>query len=106
DGLGIVLDASPSTAAILGYPADELVGLRLDSLADPVSTEEIAEVIRVSGQSPAPRAWRLRHRGGHWVSVEATPATRADGAEGHVALAIHDVTRWTALEEQLTRQAF
>ena len=106
DRLGIVLDASPSTAAILGYPAEELVGLRLDSLADPVSTEEIAEVIRVSGQSPAPRAWRLRHRDGHWVSVEATPATRADGAEGHVALAIHDVTRWTALEEQLTRQAF
>ncbi len=107
DRLGIVLDASPSTAAILGHRAEELVGLRFDSLADPAHADDIANVIRGSTRGSAAHAWRLRHRDGHWVSVEATPATRADGpTAGHVALAIHDVTRWTALEEALTRQAF
>jgi diguanylate cyclase (GGDEF)-like protein/PAS domain S-box-containing protein len=107
DRLGIVLDASPSTAAILGYQARELVGLRLDSLADPAHADDIADAIRGSTRGSSTRAWRLRHRDGHWVSVEATPAARADGPKaGHIALAIHDVTRWTALEEALTRQAF
>ena len=107
DRLGIVLDASPSTAAILGHPARELVGLRLDAIADPANAEDIAALIKGARRGAGPHSWRLRHRDGHWVSVEATSASRPDGPKtSHVALAIHDVTRWTALEEQLTRQAF
>jgi diguanylate cyclase (GGDEF)-like protein/PAS domain S-box-containing protein len=107
DRMGVVVDASPSTAAILGYDGDALVGLRLDALADPDNVDDITDLLGRSVRSSAAHAWRLRHRDGHWVSVEATPAASAETASvGHVALAIHDVTRWTALEEQLTRQAF
>jgi diguanylate cyclase (GGDEF)-like protein/PAS domain S-box-containing protein len=107
DRMGIVVDASPSTAEILGYTPAALVGLRLDALGDPGTTEDIGSIIGSSRRSPTAHSWRLRHRDGHWVSIEATPAARADQhAAGHVALSIHDVTRWTALEEQLTRQAF
>ena len=106
DRLGIVVDASPTTAEILGYAPDELVGLHLESLADPADADDIAEVVRRPVARSTPHAWRLRHRDGHWLSVEATPAASDGSTAGHVALAIHDVTRWTALEEQLTRQAF
>ena len=106
DRLGIVVDASPTTAEILGYAPDELVGLHLESLADPADADDIAEVVRRPVARSTPHAWRLRHRDGHWLSVEATPAASDGSTAGHVALAIHDVTRWKALEEQLTQQAF
>ena len=107
DRVGVVLDASSTTAEILGYTPDELVGLRLETIADPVHADDIAEVLRRPNAASTTHAWRLRHRDGHWLSVEVTPAASSDGSTaGHVALAIHDVTRWTALEEQLTRQAF
>jgi diguanylate cyclase (GGDEF)-like protein/PAS domain S-box-containing protein len=103
----IILDASPATAARLGYRPEELVGMGLDTIADPDDRADILEVAGPSERHPRSRAWRIRHRDGQWISVEVVAAPRFDGPmSGHTALALHDVSRWMALEEQLTRQAF
>ena len=104
---GVVLDASPGSAAIFGYRPEELVGIALDTLADPDDRVDILDVAGPSERRPRSRAWRIRGRDGRWISVEVTVAPRVHGSlAGHTAITLHDVTKWMALEEQLTRQAF
>jgi diguanylate cyclase (GGDEF)-like protein/PAS domain S-box-containing protein len=107
DHSAVILDASPGTAAILGYRPDELVGIGLDTIADPDDRADILEVVGPAERDPRSRAWRIRHRDGRWVSIEVVTTPRPEGPMvGYTALAIHDVSKWMALEEQLTRQAF
>ena len=107
DRAATVLDASEATAAIFGYRAQDLVGMGLDSIAHPDDRADILAVVGPMVNRPRSRAWRIRHREGHWVSIEVVAAPRTDGPlAGHTALAIHDVTKWMELEAQLTRQAF
>ena len=107
DRTATVLDASDATAAILGYRAQDLVGTGFDGLVHPDDRADILAVVGPTVGHARSRAWRIRHREGHWVSIEAVAAPRVDGPlAGHTALAIHDVTKWMELEAQLTRQAF
>jgi PAS domain S-box-containing protein len=101
---GRILFASPSSQTILGYETSELAGRRFVDLVHPDDLAGAAEVIRaaLSGEGSRPHTARIRHREGHWVSLEGIPAAIADDAgEPEMVLGIaRDVTERLRAEEE------
>jgi PAS domain S-box-containing protein len=101
---GRVLFASPASRTILGYGASELVGRRFADLVHPDDVEGAAEVIGAAVAGEGSRAYtaRIRHRSGHWVSLEGIPAAIHDeaGAPQMVLGVARDVTERLAAEEE------
>lgn len=74
--------ASPSTRRLLGYSPEEVMGLNLYRLVNPLdlTTMRHAHARLQDGASAASVTCRMRHREGHWVWVETT-SNRVTGAE-------------------------
>jgi len=108
DGDGVVRYISPSVESTLGYAPADLLETNVKDLVSPKDAATILDIIRDSKPGSRSRfECRIRQLDGVWVSVEAVATNlRDDPSVRGLVLTMHDVSRWKALEEQLTRQAF
>ena len=107
DDSGTIRSVSPSLTSALGYTPETLVNVGIDHIVSPPDVASILAMLSATElPSGARTECRVRHRDGRWLTVEAV-GVRVGGEEDRtLLLALHDVTKWKALEEQLTRQAF
>jgi len=111
DARGLITYQSPAVFAILGYASDELGGRRLEELLHSEDADQVATVchalVQGDGRDQARLEFRLAHRDGSWVDVEATVANSIDDPSVRgLVFNTRDVSERKELEEQLTHQAF
>jgi diguanylate cyclase (GGDEF)-like protein len=102
---GVIEFASASVSTTLHHEPAALVGRDIATIVTPASAAALRETQRAL--APGARATldcELVQDGGGRLAVEVV-ATRLAADRGLV-LTVHDATRWKALEEQLTKQAF
>jgi diguanylate cyclase (GGDEF)-like protein/PAS domain S-box-containing protein len=101
---------SPSAERVLGYTTAELTGIPLVSLLHPddgASALALLEEVARSREFAVPVEWRLRHRQGHWLSVETVASHLEERAALRgVVLNTRDISERKALEAKLAHQAF
>ncbi len=105
DGAGTILYESPAVRRIRGYRPEELIGLPLFDFFHPddvhALSEAFGELLRRPGAEMT-RQYRLRHRDGRWVCVEASARNLlADPAIGGIVLNTRDITERKQAEEAL-----
>ena len=99
------LYVSPSAKDMLGWEADEMLGSRW-SLVHPDDQERQAEAMTrvIASGEPRTEVYRIRHKEGHYVWVEAVtrpiPSAEREG-EWDIIYAGRDVTRRVATEQAL-----
>ncbi|MEO5797799.1 MAG: ATP-binding protein [Gemmatimonadales bacterium] len=107
DGDLMISFASPSVFAVLGTPAEAVMGKPLSILLHPEDFDGArAFVARIeAGKGSLTQMWRMLHTDGSWRPME-TVATdlRAEPGVGGIVLSTRDLTERTHLELQL-RQA-
>jgi diguanylate cyclase (GGDEF)-like protein/PAS domain S-box-containing protein len=107
---GIVRYVTPSVTRVLGYTTEQIEGRPLTALLHPddVGRGEamFAEAVLRPGVT-APTEWRVRHRDGRWMYVEAvgTNLVHEPTVRG-VVVNTRDITERKSLEAQLVHQAF
>ena len=105
---GTLLYNSPSVERVVGYTPSELVSRRLYDLIHPEDVEavrNILERVMLYGGTLAPPEFRLRHKDGSWVWLEAFGNNLLnDAAVGGIVVTSRDVTARRVLEDQV-RQA-
>ena len=110
DERAVVKYQGPSSERLIGRQAADLVGGSYLDLVHPDDVERLRAALVASAEGTDRTAlveYRVRHRSGSWQQMEATVTDlSADTAVGGVVLNAHDVTERTALEAQLSRQAF
>ena len=95
DDRGEVLYASPGHEHKLGYPPDELIGEDIASLVHPDDLQRAVAALAAArpGTRTLLRDLRLRHRSGHWLTVEgALTAAAYDGDSQLLLFTARDVT--------------
>ena len=110
DTTGVVTFAAPAVQRILGVHPDELINAKLIRLIHPDDVGRVAlRVDEAAARSGAGgiMEFRIRHRDGHWVNVEAIPTNLVDvrGVNG-IVLNTWDVTQRRQLEDRLRHLAF
>jgi PAS domain S-box-containing protein len=96
---------SPASHAMLGYAPEELIG----SAIDRIHPDDAERVVRIhdqvfAGGGGTTTTKRVRHRDGHWVSVEATFNLVRDpvsGAPLEICGSLRDITERVASETAL-----
>ncbi len=108
DGGGTIRRVSVSAGALLGHAPGDLAATSVVSLVFPPDAAAVTALVEAATMDPAtPIECRLRHRDGHWMTVELTvTVVQARGLARDLLATFHDVTKWKAIEEQLTVQAF
>jgi diguanylate cyclase (GGDEF)-like protein/PAS domain S-box-containing protein len=106
-----VIYQSPSVERVLGYPAEEIVGTRFDSLLQPGEQGRLAHLLAdpPAGGAGAPQVLEcaLRHRDGGMRQFEMLYTNLlADENVRGIVLNGRDVSERKAFEEQLAHQAF
>ena len=107
---GIVSYAGPA-AAEYGYPADSLVGTRLDEMVHPedrpASRRAVAAALGQPSGLPGRFPCRVRAADGTWRHVEATVAPyRNPGGADQLLVTARDVSDQVALRRQVTHLTF
>jgi diguanylate cyclase (GGDEF)-like protein/PAS domain S-box-containing protein len=98
---------SPACREILGYEPEDLIGCKPLSLVHLEDAEHVAQVYRSLLDTPTRRQsviYRIRHRDGRWIWVEAQLRTLEDaqtGAPCGIIGALRDISIRKAVEEQL-----
>ncbi|MCR5873584.1 ATP-binding protein [Phenylobacterium sp. J426] len=105
---GEIFYISPSIQALTGFAPDELLGRSMipDVHPDDVAAfrDAYGEVIRGVRAAGLPVRYRVRHKDGRWIWVEANPSMVRDGAgQPEFIDVLRDVTEQVALEAELTR---
>jgi diguanylate cyclase (GGDEF)-like protein/PAS domain S-box-containing protein len=105
---GTICRSNLATGATLGYLAADVQGRSIGDLVAPPDAAIILGMLAdPESGTRMPLQIRIRHLDGRWLTVEAAVIGGRDAAGGpELTLRMHDVTKWKALEEQLTRQAF
>jgi diguanylate cyclase (GGDEF)-like protein/PAS domain S-box-containing protein len=98
------LYVSPSARDMFGFEPEQLLGARWDLLHpddQPHVMHTVAEVIAQG--APQTAVYRIRHRDGHYVWVEAAmrPIPSADGRRMELISACRDISRRVAAEQAL-----
>ena len=105
DADGYFRYVSPSVDHVLGYRADELLGLSATMFLAPATLDAVKEQFRDILKQPglhAPIECRAKHRDGSWRILEAIPTNRLDDlAVGGIVFNVRDVTEHRAIEQQL-----
>ena len=104
---GTLLHASAGAARLLGYGVEALVRLPLRQLT--TQADAIAVLDLAFGPPGARTTVETTMRTGtaDWLSVELTVTNLvADRAVGGLVVAVHDVSRWKTLQDELTQLAF
>jgi diguanylate cyclase (GGDEF)-like protein/PAS domain S-box-containing protein len=101
---------SPSVARLFGHPASEHEGLPLTDVVHPDDRATVETFLRrtINGSGALVTAhWRMWHRDGTWRAVESIGMNLLhDASVRGLVLNTRDVSERTALEAQLTHQAF
>jgi diguanylate cyclase (GGDEF)-like protein/PAS domain S-box-containing protein len=101
---------TPSVEALLGYQAEELIGVRLGSVVHPddrAALIDFCSAVSTRADGVARHEFRLRRDDGSWCVVEGVASNLlADEHVRGIVLTAHDVTESRALEAQLKHQAF
>ncbi|HEX2554448.1 MAG TPA: PAS domain S-box protein [Microvirga sp.] len=105
---GARLYLSPATREVLGYAPEELLGSAPAPLLHPDDVERWREKIEALSRGEIDRATnihRLRHKAGHWVTVEASYRLVRDPAGEPLELVsvVRDITERQTLEAQLAQ---
>lgn len=103
------LYCSPSTASLLGYSAEEFLGMTNADIFTPDSLVAIADdVRRVRGEGVSTVIVEAIRKDGRRVWLENKVRVLDQAADGtlHVAIYMRDVTDRKLLEEQLSQMAF
>lgn len=108
---GLITYQSPSVQRMLGYGRQQLIGQELVELVHPDDRQAVihvlGEAMHARPDQPARMHYRWRHYNGGWRDVETTLTNLVDDPTvGGVVLNTRDVTDRTALQAQLTHQAF
>src|SRR5512142_98275 len=73
DVTGVIVYATPSTARLLGYPEEQLIGMNAFSLIHPDDLTHaqlaFARVLDIANRGQ-PTEYRVRRADGQWVDVE------------------------------------
>lgn len=103
------LYASPAARRVLGYPAEQLLGQRLDDLVHP---EDLAGVVTAfalarDGDDTHSTTMRLRAADGNWRWCEAfcRGVESEHTGELEIHAAIHDVSKFKQIEKAIERVA-
>jgi PAS domain S-box-containing protein len=75
DQTGLRLYVSPASREILGYEPEELVGTRASQFTHPDDLQALQMKLAAIGRGEIERTtmnYRLRHKSGHWVPIEAS----------------------------------
>jgi diguanylate cyclase (GGDEF)-like protein/PAS domain S-box-containing protein len=101
---------SPSIARLFGHQPSELEGMALSELIHPDDAGRVQLFLHrtiAEGGSLATVNWRMWHRDGNWRSVESIGMNLLhDSSVRGIVLNTRDVSDRTALEAELTHQAF
>ena len=102
---GLIRFASPSVVTTLGHDPEVLVGTPVQALLSVTDAASILDMYRsvVPGDTGRIECV-IAHPDGRSLTIEVVVTNLPD--EQGLVLAIHDVTRWKDLQEQLTRQAY
>jgi diguanylate cyclase (GGDEF)-like protein/PAS domain S-box-containing protein len=108
DDCGTIRRINPNATTLLGYAAADLAATSISYLVYPADVAPLTAILEAADPSQdGPLECRIRHRDGHWLTVELTLSQVQSHGAGRALLAtLHDVTKWKALEEQLTLQAY
>jgi diguanylate cyclase (GGDEF)-like protein/PAS domain S-box-containing protein len=111
DEKGTITYQSPSVQRVLGYGRQELIDRELYELVHPDDREAVRQMFREATHGnpdqPARLEYRWCHNDGGWRDVETTLTNLLDDPSVRgVVLNTRDVTDRTALQAQLTHQAF
>ena len=108
DARGRIRQVSRSAVELLGHAGADLVGQGVDQLVFPLDVGAVLAMLEPSGfDSTDPQEIRFRHLDGRWLTLEVVGTQVQEPVTGrYLVLTVHDVTKWKALEEELTRQAF
>ena len=103
---GRVIYFSPSVTEVTGYAVDEVTGASMIPLLHPDDIAPTLAAYRslIAGhQLDKPLGYRIRHKDGHWVSLEGRPrlVCDAEGAPSEIIDVRHDVTWRVQLETEL-----
>jgi diguanylate cyclase (GGDEF)-like protein/PAS domain S-box-containing protein len=109
-GDGTIRYQSPSAERMLGRRAADLVGTALADLVHPDDRHHVTAALAKLLEAPTATAeleCRLQHGDGSWRHAESICTNLSDDPRvGGLVLNIRDVTERTALQQQLTHQAF
>ena len=101
---------SPSITRLFGHQPSELEGTLLSEVVHPDDTARLELFLLrtiANGGSLAAVNWRMWHRDGNWRPVESIAMNLLhDGSVRGIVLNTRDVSDRTALEAELTHQAF
>lgn len=91
---GVTRYISPSSAALLGYHPNEIIGQRAGELIHPEDIDLIKEAFRALARTGQPQTYtfRVQHREGHWLWVEASSVGVVDPVSQKV-IEVHSTTR-------------
>ena len=110
DADGKLVYVSPSHEKVLGYPVDELVGTNTLDLIHPDDVQTAAEAIQeglVEGKVFRSEI-RMRHKEGHWVTVEAvgTAIRNQHGKPIMLQANLRDITERKRAEREMAYLAY
>ena len=100
------LYVSPGCRGLLGYEPEELIGEAPEELFHPDDAGRVNACLRAmaAGQDRDLLIYRMRHRDGHWLWVEASLRLIRDpdnGAPMEICAAVRDITQRMATETEL-----
>ncbi len=104
DASGHILDVNQAYCELVGYPREELLGMRIEHLEAQLSPPEIRERI---GRLLAQRGGRFetchRHRDGHEVELDVSITVLDDGNEPQIAAFVRDVRERSRAEAAIRK---
>ncbi len=104
---GTLLHASAGAASLLGYGVDALERLPLRTLLTQADAIAILDLARGAPGTRSTLETAMRAGTGDWLPVELTVTNLAsDRFVGGLVIAVHDVSRWKSLQNELTELAF
>jgi PAS domain S-box-containing protein len=105
DAAGVILYATPSTARLLGYPEEQLVGMNAFSLIHPDDIPAVQRAFTLVVNTlnrGEPTEYRVRRSDGVWVDVETIGTNLlSDPAIGGIILTSRIITERKQHERQL-----
>ncbi len=110
DGSGRIRYSALSGLDLLGYPFGTMIGRNAAELIHPDDADAawsyFAEVVARPGRAEQPVTFRLRHRDGHYLHVEAVANNLLDDPEVEgIVVTIRDVTDRVRAERRVDGQA-